>query len=76
MLAHTSISLYKTSRLEVIITQNFWETLFFAFVVRPSQVKQLVEFQPNLLGVIGTIPSCAQNRHVPLPAQKGHQSYK
>jgi hypothetical protein len=35
-----------------------------------KKVKLLVEFLPNFTGVIGTIPSCAHHRHVPLRCTK------
>jgi hypothetical protein len=35
-------------------------------LVRPSQVKLLVGFQPNFTGQIRTIPSCAHHQHGPL----------
>jgi hypothetical protein len=39
-------------------------------LVRPSQVKLLMGFQPNFTGVISTIPSCAQYWHIPLLLHK------
>jgi hypothetical protein len=39
-------------------------------LVRPSQVKLLVGFQPNLTGVISSIRSCAHHWHIPLRCTK------